>query len=140
MRGFTLVEMVIVLAIVGILATVCLPAFGALRDSTAVHGAATELMAELAVARNTAILRGVRVAVRIDALRGVVTVHTDDDTILTRSLRADHGVTLRTTRDSIAYTPTGLGYGAGNTTVLIRRRRASDTVVVSRLGRVRRGM
>lgn len=139
MRGLTLVEMVIVLAIAGILTSLCLPAFGSLRDSAAVHGAATELMSELAVARNTAILHGVRVAVNIDAPRTIITVHSDADTILTRSLRADHGVTLRTTRDSLAYLPTGLGYGAANTTVVIRRGRASDTVVVSRLGRARRG-
>jgi len=139
MRGHTLAEMLIVLTVVGILTTICLPAFGSLRDSAAVHGAATELMAELAVARHTAILRGIRVAVRIDAPRAAVSVHAENDTILARSLRTDHGVTLRTTRDSIAYAPTGLGYGASNTTVVLHRGRATDTVVVSRLGRARRG-
>ena len=136
--AFTLVELMIMLAVLGILATIGVPRLGALRDSAAVHGAATELMTELAVARQTAIARGVRVAVLLRPPPGTVTVAADADTILIRSLHADHGVTLTATRDSIAYGPIGLGYGAANMSAIVRRGRAADTVVVSRLGRVRR--
>ena len=49
-----------------------------------------------------------------------------------------HGVTLSATRDSMAYAPNGLGYGASNLSIIVRRGAVTDTVVVSRLGRVRR--
>jgi hypothetical protein len=37
----------------------------------------------------------------------------------------------------VTYSPTGLGFGASNLTLVITRRQTTDTVVVSRLGRVR---
>jgi 23S rRNA (cytidine1920-2'-O)/16S rRNA (cytidine1409-2'-O)-methyltransferase len=60
------------------------------------------------------------------------------DTLLDLPLGARYGIALSSTRDSIAYGPTGRGYGASNTTITIRRNGAADTIVVSRLGRVRR--
>ena len=44
---------------------------------------------------------------------------------------------VATNRDSMVYDARGIGYGASNLSVVIRRGRAVDTVVVSRLGRVR---
>jgi len=38
----------------------------------------------------------------------------------------------------MAYAPNGLGYGASNLTVVLRRGSAAETIFVSRLGRVRR--
>jgi hypothetical protein len=67
-----------------------------------------------------------------------VTVRAGADTILRRRLGAVHGVTLSATRDSMAYAPSGMGYGAGNLRLVLRRRAAAETVFVSRLGRVRR--
>ena len=48
-----------------------------------------------------------------------------------------HGVTLASSRDSLAFDVRGLGYGAANLTLVARRGRAAETLVVSRLGRVR---
>jgi hypothetical protein len=47
-------------------------------------------------------------------------------------------VRLSTSRDSIAFDVRGLGYGAANLTLVARRGSAAETLVVSRLGRVRR--
>ena len=49
-----------------------------------------------------------------------------------------YGVNFSTTRDSIAFTSGGLGYGAANTQIILRRGVAADTIAVSRLGRARR--
>jgi hypothetical protein len=48
-----------------------------------------------------------------------------------------HGVSLSTNRDSLAYDVRGLGYGAANLTLVARRGRAAESLVVSRLGRQR---
>jgi hypothetical protein len=37
----------------------------------------------------------------------------------------------------MSYAPTGMGYGAANLSVVVRRNAAVETVYVSRLGRVR---
>ena len=56
---------------------------------------------------------------------------------LRSDLRDAHGVRLGATRLELRYTPNGLGYGASNTRLTIGRGRSADTVIVSRLGRVR---
>jgi hypothetical protein len=95
-------------------------------------------MALLATARHGALRRAVVTAVRVDTARGLVVVHAGVDTLEQRSLGLVHGVRIETTRDSIAYGPAGLGFGAANTRVIFRRGAAAETVTVSRLGRARR--
>ena len=64
-------------------------------------------------------------------------VHRGPDTLLARALGRLHGVRLSATRDSTAYAGDGLGYGAANLRLVVRRGAAAETVTVSRLGRVR---
>jgi prepilin-type N-terminal cleavage/methylation domain-containing protein len=137
-RGLSQVEMMMVLAIVGILAGMSLPRVAAMRDGAAVHSAASELRAALTTARQTAIARGRIVAVLLaDSAPAGIVVASGTDTILSRPVGAEHRVTLDVTRDSIAYGPTGRGYGAANTRIIVRRGRSADTIFVSRLGRAR---
>ena len=64
-------------------------------------------------------------------------VHVGNDTIQQRELTRVHGVTLSSTRVTITYSATGLGYGAANLTLTVARNLSADTIYVSRLGRVR---
>jgi hypothetical protein len=77
------------------------------------------------------------VSVTFDSARAALTITIASDTLVDRPLGAIYGIELRSNRDSLAYGPTGLGYGAANQSVVISRGAASDTVVISRLGRVR---
>jgi prepilin-type N-terminal cleavage/methylation domain-containing protein len=136
--GHTLLELLMVLAIVGVLLGIALP--GAQRTLDAIHAraAAAELASLLALARHTAVYRGTRAAVRLDSAAAAVAVHVGRDTVARRSLRDTHGVTMHVTRDSVAYGPSGRGHGGANATVVLKRRAAVESVFVSRLGRVRR--
>jgi len=62
-RGFTLIEMVIVMAIMGVLVSIALPAFSQWRAHSAVNDASTAIMGHLKQARNIAMAesRDVRV-------------------------------------------------------------------------------
>ena len=137
-RGITLIEITLVVAVLGIVALVAMARFMALRDRIATRGAANDVVAVFALARHSALLRAEAAFVALDTARGTAMVVAGRDTIAMRPLRYLHGVSLSATRDSMAYAPTGLGYGAANLRVIARRGAAEETVWVSRLGRVRR--
>lgn len=61
--GFTLIEMLIVVSIVAILASIAIPSFKSLMQSQRVKNAAFELFATLSVARSEAIKRNATVTV-----------------------------------------------------------------------------
>lgn len=126
-----------VLALVGILAAFALPTLARRRDRAAVRHAAQLLTDALAVARDAALAGAAPVAVRLGESGATITVHSASDTIERHAMGSLLGVTLRTTRDSMAYGPDGLGIGTANLTAVLARGSASDTLVVSRLGRVR---
>ena len=136
--GSTLIELIVALAILAILLLAGVPGSATLRNRSAVRASATELVSALALARSTALAESRVVAVALDtgaAARAVV--FASRDTLLDLPLGARYGVTLDATRDSIAYGPTGRGYGAANATLTVRRGHAVDTIVISRLGRVK---
>ena len=135
--GATLLEMAIVLAMLGVLASLALPRASGMLDDARVAAARTEAVTVFAIARQLAIRQGRRATVTIDAVTGRMLVYSEADTAHRRDLGRRFGVALRATQDSMSYHPTGIGYGAANLSLLITRGRAADTVVVSRLGRVR---
>jgi prepilin-type N-terminal cleavage/methylation domain-containing protein len=137
-RGTTLPEMMVVVTIVGVLAVVAFGRSSGLRDRMSVRAAATETIATFALARRWSVTRATRTAITFDTASASVLVRSYDDTIAQRRLASSHGVTLATSRDSMAYAPNGLGYGASNLTLILTRGAAAETIFVSRLGRVRR--
>ena len=137
-RGTTLPELMVVLTVVGVLVTVAVGRTNALRDRMSVRAAATETVATFALARRWAVSRTTRTAVALDSGSASLIVLAYADTISHRRLGSSHGVSLSSSRDSMAYAPNGLGYGASNLTLVLRRGDAAETVFVSRLGRVRR--
>jgi hypothetical protein len=77
------------------------------------------------------------VSLRVDTAAATVALRARGVTLALHALGHAHGVTLSTSRDSIAFDLRGLGYGAANLTLVARRGSAADTLVVSRLGRGR---
>ena len=136
-RAFTLVELLVGVVVAATLGAIAMAAAVRALDGVRVRAAASELRAAFALARHLAVLRATRAAVRLDAAAAAVSVHVGADTALRRPLGSLHGVTLATTRDSMAYAPNGLGFGAANLSAVVRRGARAETVVVSRLGRVR---
>jgi len=135
--GFTLLELLVVLTILAILSGVSLPALLGMRDRITVRLAAVDAARTLADARTVALTASRRTAVRIDQVTNTLTVVSGPDTIRTLRLN-EYGVQLRTTRDTIAFGPTGIGWGAATATLTLTRGSASSALAVSRLGRIRR--
>lgn len=136
--GMTLIEVGVTVGILGVVAGLTFPRFGSYRDRVAVDAATSSTLSLIATARHAALRRAMRTAIHLDSATATVIVVSGPDTIQRRPLREVHGVLFSTTRDSIAFAPSGLGYGAANTQIILRRGNAADTIAVSRLGRARR--
>ena len=137
-RGMTAIEMLVVVSVIALIIGVTVPTFGRLRDGIAVRNATAEAMSAFAVARQSAIVRGARAGLGIDKPPGHITVAVGGEMLLQRDLEGTYGVSLVSTRDSTAYSPLGLGFGAANLSLVIARGRVAETIFVSREGRVRR--
>lgn len=135
--GVTLPELLVLLTVLAILAGAGVQALGAAADGAAVRAAGGDLRSTLGSARVLAVRRGTRTAVRLDSASGRVAVHAGPDTLLRLALAMRYGVRLAASRESTAFTPLGLGYGAANLRAVLARGRARDTITLSRLGRIR---
>ncbi len=135
--AYSLLELTVVLAIVGLLLALVAPRFAAFRDGASVRSAVTDVTGAFSLARETAIMRRTLVTVALDTAAGTVELRTNGAALLRRSLRATYGIVLGANRDSTVYDPRGLGYGVSNLTITVRRGAIVDTLTMSRLGRLR---
>jgi prepilin-type N-terminal cleavage/methylation domain-containing protein len=139
-RGFSLLELLVVLTIVGTLVALVAPRWARLRDRLAVHRAATEVTGFYHAARYAAILRARHVRIEFGSGRLEATYEggTADSAFLIRVGPERHGVLLEASRAVLRIGPDGLGSGAANTRLVLRRGTAADTLTTSRLGRLKR--
>ena len=136
-HAFSLFEVVIVICILGALTAVVMPAGARLLDRVQVRGAVSDIESAFSSARHIAIARMSQPTVVIDTVTNAIYITLEGDTLRKRKVGDEHGVQLYTTRARMTYSATGLGYGAANLSVVVRRNSAVDTVFVSRLGRLR---
>jgi Tfp pilus assembly protein FimT len=135
--GTTLLELCVVLCLMAALSIIALPRLHDAMDRAAARGAIQEASSLFSLARRSAVTRRAVVAVMIDTAEGAILVRAGSRVIGQGGLRRQFGVRVATTRDSMAYDPRGLGYGAANLSVIARRGGAAETLTVSRLGRTR---
>jgi prepilin-type N-terminal cleavage/methylation domain-containing protein len=138
-KGFTLLELLTVVCIAAILATFGIPRAARWLDWLATQAALRDVTTALAVGRSGAVMQAVRARVVIAA-----------DTLRIDRLEAQQwvpwwrtpgpaarGVTLVVSNPTITFGPTGMGWGASNTTIRLSRGSHVETVTVSRVGRVK---
>jgi Tfp pilus assembly protein FimT len=136
-RAISAIELTIVIGVVSVLSAIAMPGMAKLLDSMRVRAAVTQIESLFEAARHIAIARGGTANVEIDTVARTISVTLDGNTLRRGDIGREHGVQLSTNRNSMAYAPTGIGYGAANLSVVVRKSAAVDTIVVSRLGRVR---
>jgi type IV fimbrial biogenesis protein FimT len=141
-RGFTLVEMMIVVAVVAILAAIAAPNFQAYMTQRRLNGAARQVMTDLMEARMKAVSYNNRFKVffldnhRYQILDDANSNNAEDigETSTMRDIQDEYyDVTLSATADPIFY-PRGTAYG---TTVTLTNSGGSKSVTVATAGRVK---
>jgi type II secretory pathway pseudopilin PulG len=135
--GTTLLELCVVLAVMSALLAIALPRLREAGDRAAARSAIQEASSLFSLGRRAAVTRRAAVGVVIDSIAGSIVVRIGSTVIARRGLRAQYGVRITVSRDSMSYDPRGFGYGAANLSVVARRGRAAETLFVSRLGRTR---
>ena len=139
-RGFTLIELAIAIVMAAVLLAAALPRLRPALDRVATEAAARDVTAALATTRHTAIARGqrARLVIAADSLR----LDVWNGAAWTGAIRwpgpATHRVSLHVSNPVVAFSPIGIGWGASNTTITLRRGSQVETITTSRVGRVRR--
>ena len=144
-RGFTLIEMLMVVVIVGIVLRVALPFLRTSTDKSSVHGAMDAIESLHARAKAVAIQRGRIGGLVLDASSGKAYIvvrnigATAWDTVgSVENMNSRFGVTFTTTSPSIVFSPRGIGANASATTIIVRKNTFSDTLISSVGGRLLR--
>ena len=139
-RGFTLLELVVVLAIVAVLTTFAVWRLVPLVDWIAADGAARDVTSAMAVTRTAAVLRGTRARLRIaaDSLRIDREGPAGWEPYARWAGPASAGVTLTVSNPEVVFSPLGIAWGLSNTRIVLSRGSQIETITTSRLGRVRR--
>ena len=143
--GFTLLELMIGLAIIGVLTLSALPAITRIGDRAQVKSARTALFNHLSGARQAAQHGGRLVVFKVSGGRVwseaeprlVAALSSTRDTVgAVTNLAAEFRLSVSSTLDSIVFDPRGFGTGSGR--VLLTRGASQDSVVVTGHGSVTR--
>ncbi len=136
--GVTLAELLVVCTLVALTAGVAVPRTRWVLDGIRIRQAAHEVSGAVTLTRAAALRRGEQARLIVDPTRSTLHIEAGGDTLLRRDLRRLHHVALRASRDTITYSPNGMGFGVANSTIIVSLGQRAETVTVSRLGRARR--
>lgn len=143
LRGFTLVEMLIAVLVMGIVTAIGAPKLGAIRDNASVQSAAQQVGAYVATTRAAAIRRGLRANFKTNADSMWIEIQQPGGPELIAPripLKETFNVTMTSTTDSIVFDARGFAINlAGTQKYIVTRSSKSDSICVTRLGMVSRG-
>jgi prepilin-type N-terminal cleavage/methylation domain-containing protein len=146
-RGFSLVEMLMVVVIIGIMLRFGLPYFRTANTKADVRSAADLVSSLHATTKQAAVQRGRVSQLIMDRTNQTMVVVANKvtgsgvDTVgSVQSLSSRFGVAFSTspTRDTLMFTPRGLGVESSDTRIIIAKGSFRDTLIISSAGRLMR--
>lgn len=141
--GFTIIELLMVVIVVGVMMGVGIPYLMRSSDRGGVTAATVAVSTMHARAKLAAIQRGRLTRLKMNTSTSrmwIVATNaagTGTDTVgNVEDLASRFGITFTTTRDSLVFTPRGIGSETSGTTIILRKGSARDTITVSAAGRL----
>jgi len=139
-KGFTLVETIVVVAIIGVASAIAIPQMGNLMDRYRLDGAARLIWADLQNARMTAIKENRSIRAEFDFLAHTYSFFRVEtgETILTRNLNGEYPTVsaYKTNGGSITFTSTGETLNNVNASIITQGPSASRTIEIKETGRI----
>src|SRR3977135_1223236 len=125
--------------IAAVLVAFWVPRASTLMDWIETERAVRDVTTALAVGRNGAVLRSTRARITIapDTLRIDRLGERGWEPFWRTPGPASRGVTRQLSNPVVIFGPPGMGLGASNTTVVLRRGSQAETITMSRVGRVK---
>ena len=136
-RGLTLPELVLVLALGGILLAIAVPPLVSVLDRIEVGAAAGHIVAAHRRARVMAITRSEVLVLSVDSADLTIRQRGTTAPLWSEPGPAASGISLAGPTRRFTFSPEGFSLGLSNATLHLSRGAATRSVVVSRLGRVR---
>lgn len=138
--GFTLIETIVVVAIIGVMSAIAIPQMGTLMDRYRLDGAARLIWADLQNARMTAIKENRSIRAEFDFLAHTYSFFRVEtgETILTRNLNGEYPTisAYKTNGGSITFISTGETLNNVNASVITLGPSASKTIEIKETGRI----
>jgi prepilin-type N-terminal cleavage/methylation domain-containing protein len=136
-RAFTLPELMLTLAVVGLLLAITLPQLGRAMNRIQVEGATAELVAAHRRARMMAVTRGQVLTLSVDSAAFSIASTSSPTPLWSAAGPLAAGVSLSGPTRQFKFSPEGFTLGLSNASLLLSRGGISRTIVISRLGRIR---
>lgn len=145
-KGFTTIEMIIVVILVGIIATIGFPRLRRGLEKQNIRSAKAQIATMVATARGTAIQRGCRATLNLTADSVWVTAcgitgnppPASVDVGTKKMVGSTYNVVLSSSAPTITYDPRGLRILFQPTTVRVIGPTYRDSVIINELGKVKR--
>lgn len=138
-----MIEMLLVIVIAGLMMGIAIPTFLRFSDRNALNSAAVAVSSLHARARLASIQRGRTTRLKMNKDQSKMWVvatnaaGTGLDTVgSVENLNTRFGITFTTTRDSLTFTPRGIGYETSATTIILSKGTKADTLTVTAAGRM----
>jgi Tfp pilus assembly protein FimT len=136
-RGFSLSELLLILALAGILTGIALPRLSPILDGIEAQTAATRLAAAHYRARMMAVTRSEVLVLAVAQDSVTIRARESSMPLWSEAGPAANGSVLEGPTRQFTFSPEGFTLGLSNAALRLTRGSATRTVVVSRLGRVR---
>jgi prepilin-type N-terminal cleavage/methylation domain-containing protein len=141
--GFTIIELLMVVIVVGVMMGVAFPYLRRSSDRGGVTEAVVAMSTLHARAKLASVQRGRVTRLRLNASGSTMWIVATKasgsglDTIgPIENVNTRFGVTFTTTRDSLVFTPRGIGTETSGTTIIVSKGTAADTITVTAAGRL----
>lgn len=145
-KGFTLVELLIVIAIVGVLSAIAIPNFARLKEVYVTKGEMQRIVAFINLAKTASMKYNDQACITFTKGKGsTLQLFIDSDRDKTynsgekveQTLKLNEELEITSDNQNVCFPPTGIALGVGSTTIIFSYGNQTRKIVIAGYGRIR---